>query len=175
MRAFAAVAVCLLVMGCAGHVENLQANVDRTVLGTMVGRNYAEATRPPPELPLAPRAEPYGREFSVVELPDGSRLHRRLSRAVGLKTTTNFMGITQSASERFGYRLLYFRVDRAGVITDVANGYWLGETARCVGYVGNIFQTCDNPQSLAADVTFFDSLVRTADGRPITAWLGPTR
>jgi hypothetical protein len=167
---FLVIFTSLLVSGCGGQFENIQSNVDRTVLGTMVGRSYAEATRPPPDLPLASTPEPYGREFSVVQLPDGSRLHRRLSRAVGSTTTTSVMGIASSQTQRFGYRLLYFRVNASGVIVDVANGYWLGETSRCVGYIGNIFQSCEDPQRLAADVSFFDQLVRTADGRPITSW-----
>ena len=93
-------------------------------------------------------------------------------RDIGQRTSTNFLGLRSSESVQYSYRLMYFRVDPAGTIVEIANGFWLGESERCVGYVGNIFQTCENPQALAADVAFFDSLVRTADGRPVTmAWL----
>lgn len=158
---------------CGGAQEAVQTSLDRAVMGTLVGRSYASATAAMPDLPLAPAREPpYGRLFSTAALPDGSRIHRHLIRDIGQTSRVSFLGIAQSETQRFSYRLLYFRVDPAGTIVETANGFWLGESQRCVGYIGGIFQTCENPQALAADVAFFDGLVRTADGRPVTeAWL----
>ncbi|PPD13610.1 MAG: hypothetical protein CTY25_14915 [Methylobacterium sp.] len=168
-----ALAAALVVGACSGAQEAVQTSIDRTVLGTLVGRPYATATAPGPDLPFAPSREPpYGRQFSTTTLADGSRLYRHMIRDIGQRTSTNFLGLRSSESVQYSYRLMYFRVDPAGTIVEIANGFWLGESERCVGYVGNIFQTCENPQALAADVAFFDSLVRTADGRPVTmAWL----
>lgn len=164
--------IVLGLAGCSGTQEAIQTSVDRTVMGTLVGRSYASATATMPDLPLTPvREPPYGRLFSTTTLPDGTRVHRHLIRQVGQTSRINFMGIAQSETQRFSYRLLYFRVDQAGTIVETANGFWLGESQRCVGYIGNIFQNCENPQALAADVAFFDSLVKLADGRPVTeAW-----
>jgi hypothetical protein len=142
-------------------------------MGSLVGRSYVSATASMPNLPLAPAREPpFGRLFSTTALPDGSRIHRHMIRDIGQTSRVNVLGIAQSETQRFSYRLLYFRVDPAGVIRETANGFWLGESQRCVGYIGNIFQTCESPQALAADVAFFDSLVKTGDGHLITeAWL----
>ncbi len=168
-----AAATALTLGACSGAQEAVQTSIDRTVMGTLVGRPYSAATATMPDLPFGPGREPvYGRLFSTANLSDGSRLYRHLIRDVGQTSRTSFMGLRESETVRYSYRLMYFRVDPAGTIVEVANGFWLGESQRCVGYVGNIFQTCENPQSLAADVAFFDSLVRTADGRPVTsAWL----
>ncbi|MCA3628455.1 MAG: hypothetical protein IOC49_14615 [Methylobacterium sp.] len=165
--------VALLLGGCSAAQEAVQTSVDRAVMGTVVGRPYATATAGMADLPFAPpREPPYGRLFSTANLADGTRLYRHMIRDVGQTSSTNFLGLRQSETVQFSYRLMYFRVDQAGNVAEVANGFWLGESQRCVGYVGNIFQTCENPQALAADVAFFDSLVRTADGKPVTtAWL----
>lgn len=168
-----AVFAALGLSACGGTQEAIQTSLDRTVMGSFVGRSYAATTASMPDLPLAPAREPpFGRLFSTTALADGSHVHRHLIRDVGQTSRVSFLGIAQSETQRFSYRLLYFRVDAAGTITETANGFWLGESQRCVGYVGNIFQRCESPQALAADVAFFDSLVRTADGRPVTeTWL----
>lgn len=170
----------LLVLGtlalgaCTGTQGQIQQALDNAVMGTLVGRPYASVTAVMPSLPFGPPSEPpYGRLFSVSDLPDGSRLHRHMIRDIGQSSSVSILGITTQETQRFSYRLMYFKVDRAGIVRDTANGFWLGESQRCVGYLGNIFQTCENPQALAADVTFFDTLVKTADGRPLDAWLRP--
>ena len=137
MKLSAIVLICsalLCLAGCSGSYEAIQTSVDRTVMGTLVGRTYASATATMPDLPLAPAREPpHGRLFSTTALPDGSRIHRHLIRQIGQTSRVNFMGIAQSETQRFSYRLLYFLVNQAGTIVETANGFWLGESQRCVG------------------------------------------
>ncbi len=161
-----------LLTGCGGAQEAVQTTLDRTVLGSVVGRPYASAVQSAmPALPLGPPpVAPYGDLFASTTLPDGSTVRRHISRNVGQTSRVSILGLAGSETQRFAYRLIYFRVDRAGVIVDTANGFWLGESQRCVGYLGSIFQSCDNPQALAADVAFFDGLVKTSDGRGLEAW-----
>jgi len=159
---------------CSGTQGQIQQALDNAVMNSVVGRPYASVTGAMPALPLASLVEPpFGRAFSVADLPGGSRLYRHLIRDVAQSSSVSLFGIATSETQRFSYRLMYFKVDRAGIVTDTAAGFWLGESQRCVGYLGNIFQSCDNPQALAADVSFFDGLVRTSDGQPVTAWLKP--
>jgi hypothetical protein len=166
--------LALCIAGCSGTQGDIQTAIDRTVLGSVIGRSYASATAAMPALPFAPTPEPpYGRLFSTSLLPDGTRLHRHLIRDIGQRSRVSILGITQSDTQQFSYRLMYFRVDPAGVVTDTANGFWLGESQRCVGYFGNIFRTCEDAQQLSADVAFFDSLVKTSSGQPIESWGRP--
>ncbi len=57
------------------------------------------------------------------------------------------------------------------MIVDTANGYALGEQARCVSYFEGLFKRCEDTAALAADIAYFDSLVTTSDGSPVQAWL----
>lgn len=165
------ISIGLALAGCTDMQSRIQTSIDGTVMQSIVGRTYASVNITPPRLPFEPEREPpYGRLFSVTDLPSGSRIHRHLIRGVAQTTETNFLGLVQSDSQRYSYRLLYFLVDREGIVRATANGFWLGEGDRCVGYVGNIFRTCESSAALAEDVVFFDTLVKTSDGRGLEVW-----
>lgn len=171
-RTLLALSACLIVGACGERFADINRDLDRRAMTLQVGREYASLVQArPPSLPFEIPAEPpFGDRIGSSELPNGYRLHRHLTRSIGERSTVDLFGLVSTERERAAYRLIYFKVDPNGVITETANGYIRGEVTECVGYLGGIFRNCEDPARLAADLTFLDAQVRTSDGRPVSAW-----
>ncbi|GGK25564.1 hypothetical protein [Salinarimonas ramus] len=170
-RIVATLVAALALGACGQTAADVSRSLDRQAMQAQIGRDYLAVTARAAPMFLAPDAPaPYGEPIGTTVLPDGDVLHRRLARSVGERSSTDFLGIVSTSSERIVYRLYYFKVDETGTIVDTANGILRGEQSDCVGYVGGLFQRCEDPGALARDIAFFDTLVRTRAGAPLSAW-----
>lgn len=159
--------------GCQRAQEAVQRRVDQTTLGFTVGKPYQQiaSMRKTTLEGMFDDDRAYGELFASQELSDGTTLYRHLDRYESGGTTTSVGGIFGSEKTNYAYRLLYFKVDDQGVIRDYANGFLHGEATNCVSWVGGIFRKCEDPAALRTTVELYDSLVKTSDGLPLSAWL----
>ncbi|MFN3686830.1 hypothetical protein [Salinarimonas sp.] len=178
MKRVASVLVLLLCVSALGGCQStadFNRGVDNMVMRVFVGRDYADLVRQMDVIRLGAQQPLIGNRIGGSRLPNGMRLERHLVRSQGHAQGFHLGGLIGAEQRRMTYRLLYFKVDPAGKVVDTANGFLAGETFDCVSFLGGLIRRCDDPNALAADLQFFDSLVKTSDGQPLSEWFAPSR
>ncbi len=170
-RALAAAAGALLA-ACSSAQGDIQQAADRNYLSYMAGKPYAAIAA---EKKLTVEGMMYGDRaagelISTTALAGGDTLYRHVDRYQSGTMTSSVAGIYGKDSATYSYRLLYFRVSPDGVVRDTANGFVPGETQTCIGWIGGIFQKCNNELELRSTVAGFDAVVKTSAGQPLASW-----
>ena len=161
-----------LLAACSSAQGDIQQMADHNYLSYMVGKPYASIAA---EKKLTVDGLMYGDRaagelISTSDLPGGDTLYRHVDRYQSGTMTSSVAGIYGKDSATYSYRLLYFRVSPDGLVRDTANGFVPGETQTCVGWIGGIFQKCNNELELRNTVAGFDAVVKTSAGQPLASW-----
>lgn len=173
LRALTGLAMIVLAAGCTTPPEGLLNAANRNYMRYAMGKPYTQVAslNPTTMEGLAGRTA-YGPMIGDFALADGQRVYRHIDNVQTGESNVDLGIFSQRRTVSTTYRLAYFRVGPDGIVNDWATGSLPGDSLRCVSYAIGIFRQCENQQSLAQSLDFYDTLVKTSAGQPIAAW-GP--
>ncbi|MCO6187348.1 hypothetical protein [Rhizobium sp. L1K21] len=157
---------------CSSTAEKLRNKSDRYQLSSTIGKPYAAiaASKSLKEAELFATRETYGRLIDQVTLPSGDTVYKHAGLREAGESSFDFSGLIGTSKTKLEYAIYYFRVGPDGMIRDYANGIVQGDRVNCIAFISGLITTCQNTDTLTADFTYIDTIVRTANGKPYSAW-----
>jgi hypothetical protein len=173
-RALIGLAALLALAACTTPPQSLMNAANRSYMRYAMGKPYAQVAslNPTTMEGLAGRTA-YGPMIGTYQLADGNRVYRHIDDVQTGESNVDFGIFSQRHTVSSTYRLAYFRVGPDGVVNDWAVGSLPGASVRCVSYAVGIFRQCEDLQSLRQSLSFYDSVVRTSSGQPLSSWGTP--
>lgn len=151
MKSFASALAALLLAGCSSLGHEVASGINNSQLRNTLGKPYSQVMYERPD---------FGKLVGRESLPNGDQV---------MKHVGEFGSATSSVGGIYGKqhqqaRVIYFRVDRKGVIQDWATEFYKAGSSTC--WVG----ICSGAKKEQVPTEEFDKIVKTSDGQSLDAW-----
>ncbi|MEO0635358.1 MAG: hypothetical protein AAFY73_01795 [Pseudomonadota bacterium] len=176
-----ALAICALLLApvflvaCQGAKDNASrwgaANYARFALNKPYTRVANQPDLGETNLLRIGKSTAYGPMIGSFRLSSDETVYRHFKPQPAGSSTVD-LGLVSRSGESFVVYLTWMRVDASGIVRDVATGTVPGGSQRCLGFAGGIIRNCTDQGAQDQSLAFYDSIVRTREGQPITVW-GP--
>lgn len=164
--------VAIGLVGCSATAEKLRNKGDRYQLSSTIGKSYAAiaASKSLREGELFGTRQTYGRLIDQTKLASGDTVYKHAGLREAGESGMDFAGLIGTTKKKLEYAIFYFRVSPDGTIRDYANGIVKGDKVSCITFISGLIGTCQNTDTLSADFTYIDTIVRTSSGQPYSSW-----
>jgi hypothetical protein len=151
MKSFALAVAALLLAGCSSLGHEVASGISNSQLKNTLGKPYTQVMYERPD---------FGKLVGRETLPNGDQVMKHVG-DFG-QATSNVGGIYGRQHQQA--RVIYFRVDRKGVIKDWATEFYKAGSSTC--WVG----ICSGAKKEQVPTEEFDKIVKTSNGQSIHAW-----
>lgn len=172
-----ALAAPLVLAACQGAKDSAQRYGAANYARFALNKPYTRAANLPDlgetNLLRIGKSTAYGPMIGSYRLPNGETVYRHFKPQSAGSSTVD-LGLISRGGESFVVYLTWMRVDVSGVVREVATGTVPGGSQRCLGFIGGLIQNCTDQAAQDQSLAFYDSVVRTRDGRNVyAAWGAP--
>lgn len=165
--------LCLIVICCQSTAENVNRFGANNSVRFALNKPYSEVKNTPDfEASSLGSAKLYGPLIGSFQLVDESTVFRHIKSVQTASSSIDLGIISTREKEVFDNRLVYFKVDTEGIVRDGAVGIIRGGSKQCVTYAAGIVRRCGDLAEQNRSLQYYDNLVRTTEGEPISIW-GP--
>jgi hypothetical protein len=151
MKSFALAVAALLVVGCSSLGQEVASGINNSQLKNTLGKPYSEVMYERPD---------FGKLVGRETLPNGDQVMKHVGEFG--QSTSNVGGVYGKQHQQA--RVIYFRVDRKGVIRDWATEFYKAGSSTC--WVG----ICSGAKMEQVPSEELDRIVKTSSGQPIQSW-----
>ena len=151
MKFFALAVAALLAAGCSSIGHEVASGINNSQLNNTLGKQYSQVMYERPD---------FGKLIGRETLPNGDQAMKHVG-DFG-QATSNVGGIYGKQDQQA--RVIYFRVDRKGVVKDWATEFYKAGSSTC--WVG----ICSGAKMEQVPSEEFDKIVKTSNGQPLQAW-----
>ena len=153
MKYFALAIASLLLAGCSSIGQEVASGINNSQLRNTIGKPYSQVVFERPD---------FGKLVGRETLPNGDQVMKHVGDFGS--ATSNVGGVYGKQHQQA--RVIYFRVDRGGVVRDWATEFYKAGTSTC--WVG----ICSGQKNEQIPAEELDRIVKTSDGRSIQSWRG---
>lgn len=151
MKSFALALAALLLAGCSSLGHEVASGINNSQLRNTLGKPYSQVMYERPD---------FGKLVGRESLPNGDQVMKHVGEFGS--ATSNVGGIYGRQHQQA--RVIYFRVDKKGVIQDWATEFYKAGSSTC--WVG----ICSGEKKEQVPTEEFDKIVKTSDGHSLDAW-----
>ena len=141
----------IVLVGCSSLGHEVASGVNNSQLRNTLGKPYAQVMYERPD---------FGKLVGRESLPNGDLVMKHVGDFGS--ATSNFAGVYGKQHQQA--RVIYFRVDKKGVIQDWATEFYKAGSSTC--WVG----ICSGATKEQVPTEEFDKIVKTSNGQSLDAW-----
>jgi hypothetical protein len=151
MKSFTLAVAAILLAGCSSLGHQVASGINNSHLRNTVGKPYSQVMYERPD---------FGKLVGRESLRNGDEVMKHVGEFGS--ATSNVGGIYGKQHQQA--RVVYFRVDKKGVIKDWATEFYKAGTSTC--WVG----ICSGAKMEQVPTEELDKIVKTSSGQPLNSW-----
>jgi hypothetical protein len=151
MKWFTLAIAAIVLAGCSSLGHEVASGVNNSQLRNTLGKPYSQVMYERPD---------FGKLIGRESLPNGDTVMKHVGEFGS--ETSNVAGIYGKQHQQA--RVIYFRVDKKGVVKDWATEFYKAGSSTC--WVG----ICGGEKKEQVPTEELDKIVKTSNGEPIQAW-----
>jgi hypothetical protein len=151
MKSFTLALAALVLAGCSSIGHEVASGINNSQLKNTLGKQYSQVIYERPD---------FGKLVGRETLPNGDTVMKHVGE---FGSATNNVGGIYGTQEQQA-RVIYFRVDKKGVVKDWATEFYKAGKSTC--WVG----ICGGEKKEQVPTEELDRIVKTSNGQPLQAW-----